>query len=234
VLLGWPLLLSPVHVVFLELLIDPACSIAFEAEGDEPGILDRPPRTKGAPMFDRPLVVVSLLQGCSVLAVALLAHFWLFAVGGGEDEARAAAFAALIAGNVGLIVVNRSWTRPAWRGGTSFNLAALVVIIAAIGGTFAIFEIGALRSLFQFAWPDLRVLFGSMAAALLPPCRRDRSSHTPYTMVPAVISSTAPTAGPVAGALPLMFHDGTISKAMAATGDDSWLTIDASVGEYLF
>ena len=52
-LLGWPLLLSPVHVVFLELLIDPACSIAFEAEPEEPGILDRPPRRKGEPMFDR-------------------------------------------------------------------------------------------------------------------------------------------------------------------------------------
>ena len=100
-----------------------------------------------------------------MLAAALLAHFGSFAVGGGEDEARAAAFAALIAGNVGLIVVNRSWTRLAWRGGTSFNLPALLVILAAIGGTFAIFEIGPLRSLFQFAWPDLRVLFGSMAVA---------------------------------------------------------------------
>src|SRR6185369_15958424 len=44
VALGWPLVLLPVHIVFLELIIDPACSIAFEAEPEEADLMERPPR----------------------------------------------------------------------------------------------------------------------------------------------------------------------------------------------
>jgi Ca2+-transporting ATPase len=167
VLLGWPLLLSPVHVVFLELLIDPACSIAFEAEPEEPGILDRPPRRKGEPMFDRRMVIVSLLQGLTVLAVSLGAHAWALHAGGSEDAGRAAAFASLIAGNIGLIAVNRSWTRTAFGALGQPNKAAWLVMIGAAVGIVAILEIAPIRSLFKLAWPDTTVLLGSMALAIV-------------------------------------------------------------------
>ena len=49
-LLPWPVLLLPVHIVLLELLIDPACSIVFEAEQESPGLMQRPPR----PLSDSP------------------------------------------------------------------------------------------------------------------------------------------------------------------------------------
>jgi Ca2+-transporting ATPase len=167
VLLGWPLLLSPVHVVFLELLIDPACSIAFEAEPEEPGILDRPPRRKGEPMFDRRMVIVSLLQGLTVLAVSLFAHTWELRIGGTEDAARAAAFASLIAGNVGLIAVNRSWTRTAFGSLGQPNKAAWAVMIGAVVGIVAILEIGPVRNLFKLAWPDTTGLLCAAAAAIV-------------------------------------------------------------------
>ncbi len=166
VLLGWPLLLSPVHVVFLELLIDPACSIAFEAEPEEPDILDRPPRRKGEPMFDRRMVIVSLLQGLTVLAVSLFAHTWELRTGGTEDAARAAAFASLIAGNIGLIAVNRSWTRTAFGSLGQPNKAAWAVMIGAAIGIVAILEIGPVRDLFKLAWPNTTVLLGSVTAAI--------------------------------------------------------------------
>ena len=47
VLLGWPLILMPIHILFLQLIIDPACSLVFEAEPEEPGIMRRPPRPSG-------------------------------------------------------------------------------------------------------------------------------------------------------------------------------------------
>jgi Ca2+-transporting ATPase len=66
VLVGWPLILLPVHIVFLELIIDPACSIAFESEREERNIMCRPPRSVREPLFDRRTVVFSLLQGLGV------------------------------------------------------------------------------------------------------------------------------------------------------------------------
>ena len=63
----WPLLLLPIHVVFLELIIDPACSVIFEAEHAEPNTMNRPPRKPKRRLFNLRSVGVSLLQGVSVL-----------------------------------------------------------------------------------------------------------------------------------------------------------------------
>jgi Ca2+-transporting ATPase len=71
VLLKWPLVLLPVHIVFLELIIDPVCSVVFEAEREEADIMDRPPRNPKEPLFGRKTILISLLQGLSVLAVTL-------------------------------------------------------------------------------------------------------------------------------------------------------------------
>jgi Ca2+-transporting ATPase len=65
-LLGWPLLLMPVNVVFLELIIDPACSVAFEAEPEEENVMARPPRSPDERLFERKRVLLSLLQGFGV------------------------------------------------------------------------------------------------------------------------------------------------------------------------
>ncbi len=111
VLLKWELILFPVHIVFMELLIDPACSVVFEMEPEEPGIMNRPPRPKDEPLFGKRRIILSVLQGVGVL-LAVLAVFL-----GARDyygmpiaACRALAFTTLIAGNLALIVVNRSWT----------------------------------------------------------------------------------------------------------------------------
>lgn len=107
-----PLLLLPVHIVFLELIIDPACALIFEAEGAEKDIMLRPPRMADARLFNVQMLTVSVLQGGGVL-VALLLMYWA-AVGLGqtqEDIRRSFAFVTLVAGNIGLILTNRSWVR---------------------------------------------------------------------------------------------------------------------------
>ncbi|HYQ80139.1 MAG TPA: HAD-IC family P-type ATPase, partial [Anaeromyxobacteraceae bacterium] len=73
-LLGWPMVLFPLHIVFLELIVDPACSLAFEAEPGDPGLMRRPPRRAEARLFDLRLVGVALLQGASLLGATLYVY----------------------------------------------------------------------------------------------------------------------------------------------------------------
>jgi len=108
VLLGWPLALLPVHILFLELIIDPTCSMAFEMEEDEDDIMERPPRKLDVPLFDRPMMLAGLIQGLGVLIVALGAYAFGLIRGLGEAEARMFAFVLLVIGNLGLIFANRS------------------------------------------------------------------------------------------------------------------------------
>ncbi|HEX8908450.1 MAG TPA: cation-translocating P-type ATPase, partial [Anaeromyxobacteraceae bacterium] len=169
VLLGWPIALFPVHIVFLELIIDPACSLAFEAEPGEPGLMRRPPRRPGAPLFDRRIVVTSLLQGASVLAATLLAFRFGIDHTGGEASGRALAFAALVGGNVTLILVNRSWERSVLATLATRNVAAWSVVVGATLAVAAALSVPFLRNLFRFgpaAAGDLALAAAAGAASL--------------------------------------------------------------------
>jgi len=111
VLLGSPIALMPVHILFLELVIDPACSVVFEAEPDDDDVMSRPPRDPKLPMFGNRLIGLGVLQGASsllmVLAIYLSAIWgWLHA-----DDAIALSFTTLVISNLSLILVNRSWTK---------------------------------------------------------------------------------------------------------------------------
>ena len=113
VLLGWPVLLYPLHIAFLELVIDPACSIVFENEPSEADVMQRPPRDIQAPLFGGMTLVLSLLQGLGVLVVVLAAYA-LGAAYLSEKEVRAFTFATLVMGNLALIFSNRSRTATLW------------------------------------------------------------------------------------------------------------------------
>jgi Ca2+-transporting ATPase len=105
----WPLVLLPVQIAFLELIIDPACSIVFEAEPVDPKIMDRPPRGLSEPMFGRRALTIAALQGVSVLAAVFGVYLWGMMTGHPDDVVRALTFATLVVGNLALILVNRSW-----------------------------------------------------------------------------------------------------------------------------
>jgi len=109
VLFGLPVVLLPAHIAFLELIIDPACSVVFEADREERDIMSRPPRRMGDPLFSRKMAALSLLQGASVLAVVFGIFLLALGMGKGEDEARALSFAALVFSNLLLILTNLSW-----------------------------------------------------------------------------------------------------------------------------
>ena len=113
VLLGWPVLLYPMHIAFLELIIDPACSLAFENEPAEADVMQRPPRDADAPLFGGATLWLALLQGLGVLAVVLAAYAWADHRLP-EAEARAFAFTTLVVANLALIFSNRSGTKSLW------------------------------------------------------------------------------------------------------------------------
>ena len=106
----WPLLLFPVHIVFLELIIDPSCSLIFEAEEAEANVMERPPRSASERLFSFATVGWAVLQGLSVLAACL--GVFLFSRSSQQpDAARALTFLTLVVSVLVIILANRSWTR---------------------------------------------------------------------------------------------------------------------------
>jgi Ca2+-transporting ATPase len=147
----WPLILTPVHIVFLELIIDPACSIAFEAEPEESNLMERAPRDPTAPLFGARDIVISLLQGGAVLLTVLSVFGIALYKGYGDTYARALTFATLIVGVVSLIFVNRSWSRNVFHALRSRNDAFWWVVGGAYGFLAAVIYVPMLRNVFRFA-----------------------------------------------------------------------------------
>ena len=154
VLLGWPLALFPVHIVFLELVIDPACSIAFEAEREDTDVMQRPPRPAGARLFEPRLVALAVLQGASLLLAALLIFGHALSKGTPEPAARALTFTTLVAGNLALIATNRSWTHSVLGNLSSPNVPARLILVGALSVLGLALYAPPIRSLFHFATPE--------------------------------------------------------------------------------
>jgi Ca2+-transporting ATPase len=150
VLFKWPLILFPVHIVFLELIIDPACSFVFEAEPEERDTMDRPPRDPKRPLFHRGILGVSLLQGLSVLAILLGVFIISLYRGKGAVEARTLTFTTLIVANLGLIFANRSWSRTLWTSFQSPNAATAWVVGGAVLLLTLVLSLPFFRRLFHF------------------------------------------------------------------------------------
>jgi Ca2+-transporting ATPase len=151
VLFGWPLALLPVHVLFLELIIDPACTVVFEMEDDEPDIMQRPPRKINAPLFGRSMVLSGLIQGLGILAVVAGIYAFALSRGLGESEARMLAFVSMVIGNLGLIFANRSRNLSIFALLRVPNKSLWWISGGAIFFLIIILSLPALRGIFQFA-----------------------------------------------------------------------------------
>jgi Ca2+-transporting ATPase len=167
VLLGWPLILLPVHIVFLELIIDPACSIVFEAECEEEGIMRRRPRDPKDPLFSLKTIGLSLLQGIIVLASVLAVFAVAMKRGQGEQYARTLTVTTLVIANIGLIFANRSWSRTIISTVGSPNPALWWVTAGAAFALVSILFAPFLLNLFHFSALYTEDLFLCLAAGLL-------------------------------------------------------------------
>jgi P-type Ca2+ transporter type 2C len=105
----WPLILLPLQIALLELVIDPACSIAFEAEAADSTIMERSPRPAGESILTKRVMLIALFQGATTLSAVFAVFLWSLSEGLSSEQVRTLTFAALMSGNVALILVNRSW-----------------------------------------------------------------------------------------------------------------------------
>ncbi|WDF72490.1 cation-translocating P-type ATPase [Novosphingobium sp. KACC 22771] len=169
-LTGMPLLLGPIHIAFIEMIIDPVCSLVFEAEIAEHNAMTRPPRKTDAPLFSRGLVVWAVLQGFVVLAMSGGLATYFFRSGNDAATVRSAAFFALVLGLACLILVNRRFSasllsalrRP--NPALSIVLAIVAIILAATQ------MVPAVADLFSFARVsllNLAIVLGASVMSLL-------------------------------------------------------------------
>ena len=159
-LFGMPLMLAPIHIAFLEMIIDPACSMVFEAEGEEANVMSRPPRDPKSPLLLRQRILWAVIQG--LIALTILATMLIGAsrMGMGESDLRALVFTSLVLINMGLILVNRSFESSLVRALLRPNRALWLLL----GGVSLLLGIAVFwppaQSLFHFGklhWNDLAV-----------------------------------------------------------------------------
>ena len=189
---GLPILFGPMHIAFLEMVIDPVCSLVFESETEEDDVMRRPPRSPDEPLFSGGLIAWSILQG--TLAFGLVAAIYIVALRRGmpEDEVRALTFFSLVLTIVSLIFVNRSFSaslvtalrRP------NYALTWVLLGVAAMLGLTLLWPFAS--GLFRFGplhLDDLALTIGTgvlvlLLLELLKPLWRRRLANQPTVRSP--------------------------------------------------
>lgn len=162
-----PLFLLPLHVVFLELIIDPVCSIVFESVGEEKGIMIRKPRAVNELFFGSKKMLMSVFHGLLLLATVLTVYFMSVKEGHDEKEVRTIAFTSLIIGNIFLILSDLSKTQSAFyvllNAPKSFFILLVIVALLLV----MVLNIPAMQVMFGFKYPGYEHLITSFVAAIV-------------------------------------------------------------------
>ena len=145
-----PLILWPVHIVFLELIIDPACTMIFEAEKEEKNVMTRPPKDINEPFFGARKILFSCMQGIGILIICLLVYFTGVKMGYTEKSVRTLTFVTLIVSNIAVIISNRSWTSGFLTILSTPNKAVTWIVGGASVFLILILNIPLLQDLFLF------------------------------------------------------------------------------------
>ena len=162
-LMGFPPLLLPAHVVLVEMVIDPMCSVAFEGQPGEPDLMQQPPRPLSEPLVGGAQLALAAGLGGVLLALCMVVYLLAQSDGVGDDVARTLAMLALTVGNLALVASlarrGRAWVRGNGRAYLVITLGAAAIIGACIG-------VPALRELFDFGLPDPGQAARAMALGL--------------------------------------------------------------------
>lgn len=167
---GLPIVLQPMHIAFLEMVIDPVCSLVFEAETEEQDVMRRPPRDPNEPLFSWPLIGWSLLQGVFTFGLVAAIFFGGFARGMPENEVRALTFFSLVLMIVSLIFVNRSFSTSLITALRRPNPALALVLLAVTVALSLTLLWPYASALFRFGplhFDDLALTLGTALVALV-------------------------------------------------------------------
>ncbi len=167
IIFNMPLILFPAHIAFLELIIDPACSVVFEAEKEERNVMKRPPRNLKQPLISKKTLVLSLLQGLSILSVVFIVFLISLHFGFGEKQARTLSFMTIVFANLLLIIVNLSHTEHFIQILKNKNESLFFVLGGTIFFLFLIVNIPFLRNIFYFAPMSISQIIITFFAALI-------------------------------------------------------------------
>ncbi|AXF12629.1 ATPase (plasmid) [Paraburkholderia graminis] len=153
VFVGWPPLLAPVHIIFLELIINPVCSVVFENEPERADLMRLPPRPIGARLLSNWTLVKGATAGAVGAMMLVGLYGWLLTHGYPSPFARTVAFVSLVAGNVALIFVIRALPRAEGRVNSPERNRYLLIVLCATGAAL----------LLLMTVPALAQLFGLVA-----------------------------------------------------------------------
>jgi Ca2+-transporting ATPase len=162
--LGLPIVFGPVHIAFLEMVIDPVCSLVFEAEPEEDDIMRRAPRDPAKPLFSIPMIVWSIFQGA--VALGLVATIYLMALNRGlpEPDVRALTFLSLVTVIVSLIFINRAFSASPLAIFRRKNPALGIVLVAVVCILGIVLMWPAARTVFEFGqlpWSQVGIALGA-------------------------------------------------------------------------
>jgi Ca2+-transporting ATPase len=165
VLLQWPLILYPVHIVFLQLIIDPACTLIFESDKEEPLTMKRKPYDVNAKLFDGSTLFKCFFQGGLTLVVTIGIYYFMHK-GNSIETARALAFLTLVICNLGMILSNRSLTRSSITMLKEKNAAFKWVMMGTLVVMCLILAVPFLKGLFRFGNVSWNGLLLALAGGL--------------------------------------------------------------------
>ncbi len=196
IIFEWPLALLPVHIVFLELIIDPACSIVFENQKESEDVMSRPPRKLDEPLFGLRNLIPSLIQGVSELIVVFGIYAWALTATS-EPSARAIAFTTMVISNLGMIMTNLSWPRSLftvfrakntpllWVTGSTMTFLTLALLIPEVREVFRFGEMTVVQAVLCVGAGFVRIFLGEILK--VKPLRKiiDRIGDRPRVVVAA-------------------------------------------------
>ena len=150
---GLPSILLPLHIVFLEMLIDPVCSIAFETEPDEVGLMNQRPRNRDERFFGNKQIMRGLLNGLIILGMVLAVYALSIREGHTATEVRAITFTSLILANIGFILSSISNSRNVFKVLGERNPAVKIILCLAVCLLLVVLFVPFTQKLFQFSSP---------------------------------------------------------------------------------
>ena len=167
ILYGIQPILDPIHIVFLQMIIDPACAIIFEMEEPESDVMLRPPRDINQKLFSLQNISMALLQGAGLTTIVVGLYFLALHMDYSHATATTLSFGSLVLGNISLIVVSRSKNEHLFRILRKTNSSQKWIIGVGIVSFAFLVTVPFLRDRFQFTQPTIEGLLIVIASGLI-------------------------------------------------------------------
>ena len=164
---SFPILLMPLHIVMMELIIDPVCSIAFESEKEELNIMTRLPRNPNESFFGVKKILKSTWTGILLLTAVIAVYFLSIYAGHSAGETRALTFSTMIFGNLFLIISTLSNSRNALEVIREKNKSLIIILVTACSLLFLMLLNANLRFVFSFDFPGWEHLGEAFIASFM-------------------------------------------------------------------